>query len=516
MIFNSIRWRLQLWYGVILVAVLAGFGVTAFQMERGRQMRRIDGELQRRINSLASALRPPPRGGGRAGDRPEAGAPPGRPRAPFPPQRPPFEEPLADRPPERDPQSPPRDFQLPAQLTSLFNDADTSGFYYVMWWRDGQEFARSANAPAHVPAVRRPLPGELSPASDTPARRRENRPEPQPARSRGEYREMALTTRPGEILLVGRSIATDLGELRLVAVRLAAVGGAILLLGLAGGGWLAGRALQPIDAISTAAAKISDGNLSQRINAADTESELGRLAGVLNSTFARLETAFAQQRQFTSDAAHELRTPLSVLLTQTQSALNRERSPAEYRETIEACQRAAQRMRRLIESLLELARLDSGHAPRKHEELNLAHVAADCVALIHALAAERRINILTELAPANFTGDANQIAIVITNLLTNAIQYNRDGGEVRITSRNENDQAMLTVTDNGPGIAAEHLPHIFDRFYRADSARTSTQGHSGLGLAISKALVEAHGGTIEVASQPGAGAIFTARFPMRE
>src|SRR5204862_5783999 len=129
------------------------------------------------------------------------------------------------------------------------------------------------------------------------------------------------------------------------------IGGCILLVGLAGGWWLATGAIRPIEGISATAAKISAGDLSQRIDVAETESELGRLAGVLNSTFARLETAFAQQQQFTSDAAHELRTPVSVILTQTQAALARERPAAEYREIIEACQRAAQRMRRLIESL---------------------------------------------------------------------------------------------------------------------------------------------------------------------
>ena len=120
----------------------------------------------------------------------------------------------------------------------------------------------------------------------------------------------------------------------------------VLLLGLTGGWWVATRALRPIEDISATAVKIAAGDLSQRISTRDTENELGRLAAVLNSTFARLEAAFAQQRQFTSDAAHELRTPITVMLTQTQTALNRERGAAEYRATVEACQRAAQRMRR--------------------------------------------------------------------------------------------------------------------------------------------------------------------------
>ena len=299
----------------------------------------------------------------------------------------------------------------------------------------------------------------------------------------------------------------------MVAVKLAGVGGVILVLGLAGGWWLAGRAIRPIDDISATAAKISAGDLSQRINAADTESELGRLAGVLNSTFARLETAFAQQRQFTSDAAHELRTPVAVILTQVQSALNKERTCPEYRETLEACQRAAQRMRRLTESLLALARLDAGQAALNRRRFNLAGTARESIELVSPLADARGVSIIPDLAAVECDGDAERLAQVITNLLTNAIQYNREHGEVRVTVKREADWAILAVVDTGPGIAAEDLPRVFERFFRADTARTGSSGNAGLGLAISKAIVEAHGGTIAVASAPGAGTTFTLRLP---
>ena len=164
----------------------------------------------------------------------------------------------------------------------------------------------------------------------------------------------------------------------------------MLVLGLAGGWWVATRAIRPIEAISATAVKIAGGDLSQRINAADTDSELGRLAGVLNSTFARLEAAFAQQARFTSDASHELRTPVSVILSQTQTALSRERPAAEYREALEACQRAAQRMRNLTESLLELARLDAGQEPMKQERFDLLRVARECVEMVRPLAGGAR------------------------------------------------------------------------------------------------------------------------------
>jgi heavy metal sensor kinase len=276
---------------------------------------------------------------------------------------------------------------------------------------------------------------------------------------------------------------------------------------------VASRAIRPIEAISAAAGKIAAGDLSQRIGVADTESELGRLAGVLNSTFARLEAAFANQARFTSDASHELRTPVSVILTQTQTALSRERAAVEYREALEACQRSAQRMRQLTESLLELARLDAGQETMRLEGFDLAGAARESVELIRPLAAERRLEIRCELAETECFGDAERIGQVITNLLTNAVYFNRERGEIRLAVRPENGVALLAVTDTGEGISPEDLPHIFKRFYRADQSRSGNPGRAGLGLAICRAIVGANGGTIEVSSHPGEGSTFTVRLP---
>jgi heavy metal sensor kinase len=479
-IFNSIKWRLQLWYGLILLVVLAGFGFTAYQLERNRQFRRVDDELRRRTGMLARVAFQPMRG--RGPERlPFDGPPNGQPRPPFDGGEPERSQPF------------PREFHLPPQAANLFDDTDPKGFYYILWRRDGNELARSTNAPASSHAVIKSKPttqlAQRPPAPGSPI-------EPQAPRMNGEFREVQLDMPPGEMILVGCSIAPELKELRLVALTLTAVGGVILLFGFAGGWWLAGRAIRPIDDITAAAAKISAGDLAQRINTADTESELGQLAAVLNSTFARLETTFAQQKQFTSDAAHELRTPVSVILTQTQGTLNKERPAAEYRETLEACQRAAQRMRRLIGSLLELARLDAGQDSLKREPVDLVRLTNDGVELVRPLAEDRRITIKTDLAAATALGNGDQLALAVTNLLTNAIHHNDAGGEVTIATRAENDAVILTVSDNGPGVAEEHLPHLFERFYRADAARSAHTGGAGLGLAIVKSCMEACGGTV--------------------
>ena len=470
MIFNSIKWRLQIWYGLILVVVLAGFGFTAYQLERGRLFGRIDDGFNRRFRVLANALHhPPPRGSegnGQPFDRP----PPGQ----FP----------DDGPPRQNPR-PPLEFHLSPEDSHFFNADDPNDFYFIIQSRNGNEIARSANVPNEKDVT---YVGK-------------------------NFNEFWQDLPSGERLRVGCSIALELKELDRTAMKLAGIGGIILLFGLAGGWWFVSRALRPVENISAAAVKISAGDLSQRINVAEAESELGQLAAVLNSTFARLESSFAQQKQFASDAAHELRTPVSVLLTQTQLSLSRERSPAEYRQTVESCQRAAQRMRRLIESLLALARLDAGQEPMKRLNFDLADLARDCAGWVRPLAEARGLTLVLEPAPAPCVGDSERLGQVLTNLLTNAIEYNRPHGEVRITTSAANDTAILTVRDTGAGIAPADLPRVFERFYRSDQSRTS--GGNGLGLSICKAIVDAHGGSLEAASELNVGTTFTVRLPAR-
>jgi len=501
-IFKSIKWRLQLWYGLILVVVLAGFGITAYQLERNRQFRQIDDELHRRVNLLANNLHhPPPRG--QDANHPPPGQPPrGQDFDGAPPDNPPQGQfPDGEPPPQRNRPLP--EFHLSSENTHFFDVSDPHGFYFSITSRDDKLIARSDNfewAFTETTYVKTSS-VNVSPTLGSPA--------PDFVGPRREFFERLPS---GETIRVGYSIAPELKELRLTAIKLIGVGGIILLFGLAGGGWLVSHAIKPINEISATAAKISAGDLSQRINVAEAESELGQLASVLNSTFARLETAFAQQKQFASDAAHELRTPVSVILTQTQTALNRERDAASYKQTVEACQRAAQRMRKLIESLLALARFDAGQEILKRQPFDFSKTIYDCAELVSPLADERGVKISVESESIEIIGDSERLAQVVTNLLTNAIQYNRAEGEVRVKLESQADLAVLTVADTGQGIAAENLPQVFGRFFRADSSRTGA-GNSGLGLAITKAIVEAHGGTIEVSSEENSGTTFTVRLP---
>jgi heavy metal sensor kinase len=500
MIFNSIRWRLQIWHGLILISVLTGFGLTAYHVARDNQLRRIDQDLDQHMMAL---LRPMP-----------PGRPPGF-QSGAPGSAAPDDE---HRPQHGEGPHFPGSLEEAIAKAGALDASQTNSFYYVLWKGDGAVLARSPNAPidleipesCHAAATAESPPhsisGERGPGRFGPPMR-------PVTRTRGDLREFFRSLPHGEALLVGRSMAPDLAAMRRLAFWLCAAGTGVLAVGLAGGWWLASRAIRPIEEISATALKIAAGDLSQRINASDTESELGRLAAVLNSTFARLEAAFAHQVRFTSDASHELRTPISVILSQTQTALSRERSASEYRDTLQACQRAAQRMRKLAESLLELARLDAGQQQMKRERFDLSRVAGECAELVAPLAAERGLQLQCELSLMECVGDAEKIGQVVTNLLSNAIYFNRDHGHVRLSNESQNGSVCLMVSDTGEGIPPEDIPHIFERFYRVDKSRSRIQGRTGLGLSISKAIVDAHGGTIEVSSQVGQGTTFTVKLP---
>jgi signal transduction histidine kinase len=232
----------------------------------------------------------------------------------------------------------------------------------------------------------------------------------------------------------------------------------------------------------------------------------------LNHTFARLEEAFSRQARFTADASHEMRTPISVILTKTQTALARERQPSEYQEALRVCQRAAARMRSLTESLLALSRMDAAKEQIGQQQTDWACIAREAVEMFAGTARERGMELKLALDPARLTGDPERLLQVATNLIGNAIQFTPYGGTVTIRTQARAGSAVLEVSDTGPGISSEALPYIFDRFYRGDKSRTGDKG-SGLGLSIARAAVEAHSGNIQVSSKPGQGATFTVSVP---
>ena len=270
----------------------------------------------------------------------------------------------------------------------------------------------------------------------------------------------------------------------------------------------------PIERISTATASVSASNLAARIDPANMETELRSLAVTINDTFDRLQRAFEQQTQFTADASHELRTPLATLMAQADLALSRERNTEDYKQALVTICRSARRMKSVVEGLLALARADADAVVFDKQNVRLDRIVEDSCRLLEPLAAERRITVSMQLQPVSASVDRERFADVVSNLVGNAIQYNRDGGRVDVRLSEHGEQATLEVTDTGAGIPpAEELPHIFERFYRVDKARSRAVGGSGLGLAIVRWIVEAHGGTISVKSELGVGTTFAVALP---
>ena len=272
-------------------------------------------------------------------------------------------------------------------------------------------------------------------------------------------------------------------------------------------------AVRPIERMSATAASISATNLSRRIDVANVDSEFTNLAGTLNDMFERLQTAFERQTRFTADASHELRTPLSIIHSHAELALARPRSAEEYREAMETCLRAARRMRNLVDGLLTLARVDAGNLVLQREEIDLGGLVEEIASLLEPLAARKGVQLRVPASHALFRGDAGQLGQLVTNLLTNAIHYNRPGGEVTATVTTAEQDVELSVADTGCGIPEEDRCHIFERFYRVDKARSREQGGCGLGLAICKSIVEAHGGSITFTSEVDKGTTFLVRLP---
>ncbi len=288
---------------------------------------------------------------------------------------------------------------------------------------------------------------------------------------------------------------------------------AALLLAGVGAFFLAERALRPIRAITKTARQIGASDLSQRllVSGDDEFAELGqtfnemitRLQGSfvkINTAYAELEEAYTRQRQFTADASHELRTPLTRLKLATSTALSGEPSTEEYRRAVEVADKAGAAMARLIEQLLMLARADAGSLGIPDATVDLRLVASD---VITAHPTDRKVEVDFAEHPVEVLGDAELLQRVVTNLIENALRHSE--GAILVTVGVEGDQALLQVQDHGEGIAAEHIPRLFDRFYRVDSARARSAGGTGLGLAICKSIVEAHGGSITVSSSLGSG-----------
>ncbi len=454
--FRSIRWNLLGWQAMILVAVVVGFGATLFFRIRYATLEQVDADLLGAAQVVVTKLQ-------------QTGSP--------------------------------QHLEIPEAYRYRFGDDSADAPYLAVW-----------DAQGRVQLTSRAAPADLRPASQLPAA---EGPRPFYRRDRGPFREVIVRGPADSQVLVGRQIGRERNELRRLFWWLAGTGGAVLCFGLLWAGFLSRRILVPIEQMTGTAERISASNLSERIDESRIKSELGRLAQVLNRMFGRLQASFERQARFTADASHELRTPVSVVLAQSELALAKQRSPEEYQEALGACYRAAKRMDALVDGLLTLARIDAGQLEIRHEPVDLRQVVENSVALLKPLADQKQIELKCNLQVVVVSGDAERLGQVVANLMNNAITYNHEGGQVRLHLAAEEDNATLSVSDTGIGIEDSDLSRVFERFYRVDKARTGNSGGIGLGLAICQEIVLSHGGMIDVASVAGNGTTFTVRLPLR-
>ncbi|MBZ5607849.1 MAG: heavy metal sensor histidine kinase [Acidobacteriia bacterium] len=292
---------------------------------------------------------------------------------------------------------------------------------------------------------------------------------------------------------------------------------AVLLIASAGGYWISRRALAPVDALTQAARSIGIRNLSQRLAVPGSGDELARLAETWNGMLARLESAVQRLSQFTADASHELRTPIALIRTTAELTLRRERPPETYRQALGQIAAESERMTRLVEDLLLLARADAGLPALPLQRIELTPLVRDVCQQGEVLARASHLELSAEVPEQPVYVQANDPALrrLLLLLLDNAVKYTPAGGRIVVKVDYDSTGSTVAVTDTGIGIPDSALPHVFERFYRVDESRNRDAGGAGLGLSIAKWIAERHHASIEAESESGRGSTFRVRFPLR-
>jgi heavy metal sensor kinase len=454
----SIRWRLTLWYGAVLTTVLIIFGSSVYLMMRHVLLARTGTGMSMEAMEVAEEI-------GRARD----GA------------------------------------SLSTWLARRF--ARHPGYDIQVSSPGGQTIFRSDRI--REAGLPRPT---VPPTDDRPAF------ESFGSRS-GHYRLLNRAV-PGPagplILQVAAPLAADDHELgELLAVLMLA--GPVALASALGGGYvLARRALAPVDRMGADVAQITATRLDRRLEIPNPNDELGRLGATLNGMIGRLERSFEEIRRFTADAAHELRTPLTVMRNAAEVALRSPREPEHYCRVIGDMLEEVERLTRMSEQLLFLCREDAGLIPLATGTMRLDDLVRDAVEHMRVVAEAKRLTLdCGPLTASTIRGDADQLRRLLFNLLDNAIKFTPPGGTIRATLVRSEGQARVVVEDGGIGIPPEHLPHVFERFYRVDPARGHETDGTGLGLAICRSIAEAHGGDMQVESMVGQGTRAALTLPLQ-
>jgi heavy metal sensor kinase len=462
----SIRWRLTLWYGLVLATVLVIFGVAVYVTMRHELLARADLALRAELEDVAEDVQAAKDWGLLAPRLERRFA-----------RRQAYESQLSRA-----------DGEVLFRTVNVRQQAlpvpPISGSLRHM---DFESMALGAQSITLASLGHLRIMGELVPGPDGPV-----------------------------VVQVATSIASIDQELAELLAVLLFSGPLALLCALVAGYLLARKALAPVDRMVQTADEISALRLDRRVEVANADDELGRLARTLNGMIARLERSFEEIRRFTADAAHELRTPLAVLRNEAEVALRLPREPEQYRDVLENQLEELERLSRLAERLLFLCRGDAGLLPILRRPVDLHEIARDVCEHMQVVAQEKGVTVnVAGVAPCTVCGDLEQLRRLLFNLVDNAIKFTPAPGRVTVEAVSLADTGRLVVTDSGTGIPPEHLPHVFQRFYRVDPARASDVGGAGLGLSIARSIAEAHGGTIEIESTVGAGTRVVVIVPVR-
>lgn len=449
----SIRWRLTLWYAAVLTVILAVFCLLLIPLTYQQLLARMDAELREELQELSTEV-------GLAKDAQD----------------------------------------LDASLTARFHMHET--FDFVIFDEQNQIVFVSSDLPAEVAAGL----SETTHAFET-----------RPAIANASYRVASRTVSgpSGKLVIKALTPLQPLNRdvemlITLVAVLLP-LG---ILFGLLGGYFLAARALAPVQQIAKVVELITISQLNRRIVVANPHDELGRLAGTINELIARLEQAVEEIRRFTADASHELRTPLAVLRSEAESALRKSRTEEEYKAALKVIVDEATRLGTLADQLLTLSRQDAGIVHHRGDPVQVDALLLDVAELLRPLAASREVQISTaKVVECEAWGDDIRLSQAIFNVMENAIKYSLPNTIVEAATQLDGEQVKIVIRDHGVGIPADQQSRVFDRFYRCDSSRNRAIGGAGLGLAITRAIVISHRGTIDLQNAPNAGTIVTIRLP---
>ncbi len=453
----KIRWKLTLWYGCVLAVVLMVFGTVVFVIMRHHLMQRIDQGLNEELADVLSEVN-------------RAKTPDG----------------------------------LKDWLDRRF--ASHAGFDFQITRPSGERFfynPRLAEKAWPLP----PRDAEPSaPAFQT-----------LPVQGKGDWRivQVKVAGPDGPLTVqVGRSLAAFEHELNELLMTFLLAGPLTLLVAISGGYFLASRVLRPVQEMTQAARVISADRLNERIAVVNPHDELGELGGTLNQMIERLERSFTEMRRFTADAAHELRTPLAIIRSEAEVALRLPRSSEQYCGVLENLLEDTNRLSMLADQLLFLSRQDAGLGRRVNESVQLDVLLREVVGNMQFVAQEKGVRLeLRDCPPCSLTTDSRLLRRVFVNLLDNAIKYTGQAGRVVVSSEVAAEKVTIRIQDSGVGISPEHLPHVFDRFYRVDAARSGEGNGAGLGLAICQAILRNLEGTISVESEVGKGTTFIVTLP---